>query len=203
MIEKIQEFLKSDKIKFLLFFTVVFSVFQLGRVSNPTKVLETQKVVIQEHEIIKVVEVEKIVEGKSKDLIENKRIHKEKIVEIKLDGTKIIKDITDINVDKTIKEVEVRFVDRINTIEKEKIVEKKIEIVKLLESKKSDWTVMAHLGTTFTELQPSTTIPYFNPILIGVEINRRIIGPIKTGLWVTSNTNFNNLSGGISVGVEF
>ncbi len=177
--------------------------FLFGKGNVQYEILEKEKIVIVEHEKLKVVEVEKIIIEKAKDTALAAHIHKERTEETRPDGTKIVKETTDTNIDKTIKETEVKFVDRTTVVEKEKIVEKKIETIREVSTKLPDWTVTARLGTTFTELKPSLTVPYFSPIVIGAEVDRRIIGPVKAGLWVQTTTTLDYVTGGIAVGVEF
>lgn len=194
--------IKSENIKYLFILLAGAALFLAGRHSTPPKVVEVIKEVVVEKEKLKVVEVEKIIIEKNKESNEAKRIHKERTEESRPDGTKIVKETTDINVDKTVKEVEVKFVDRVNTVEKEIIVEKKVEIEKIVENN-PDWTVTARLGTDFRNLKLSPLAPYVSPIIVGAEVDRRVVGPFKAGLWVHSSIDFNSVSGGLAVGADF
>lgn len=169
-----------------------------GRYSAPSKVVEVTKEVEVVKEVIKTVEVIKEVESKNKDLAENLKTHKERIEETKPDGTKTVKETVDTNVDRTVKEVEIRYVDK--TVEVEKIVEveKKVEVEKIVEKNKSDWEVLAKVGVDFLKL---SNVPF--PVTIGLEVDRRILGPLKVGVWVNTETTFHSVTGGLSVGIEF
>lgn len=198
---RIKEFLKSSIGHLALFALVIAGAFITGRYSAPVQVMETQKVVIQEHETIKVVEVEKTIIEKAKDITEGKSIHKERTEEVRPDGTKLTKETVDINIDRTIRETEIKFVDRTLTVEKE--VEKLVEVVKekIIVTKKPDWAVTARLGLALSELKLSTALA--NPLVVGVEVDRRVLGPVRIGLWADSNTTFSDVRGGLAVGMEF
>ena len=172
-----------------------------GRGDKEIQIVETQKVVIQE--VLKIVEVEKVVVNRGRDLNENKTIHKERTEEPRPDGTILVKETTDIGIDRTVKEVEVKYVDRYNITEKVVEVEKIVQVEKIIKPKAADWAVTARLGTSFTEFKPQLTVPYIDPLIVGIGVDRRILGPFKAGLWVNSTTKLDSVVGGISLGVEF
>jgi hypothetical protein len=180
------------KIGLILLFVIGAGFLGYWQGHSNVKIVQTEKIV--EHEVIKVVEVERKVT--EKNLNESKHIHKERVEETHLDGTKTVKETTDIGVERVVKEVEIKYVDRTNTVEK--IVEKQV-----LVNNSPDWTVSAKIGTSPTELKPSLVVPYFDPLILGVEVQRRIAGPFKGGVWVNTTSKLNTLSGGVSASMEF
>lgn len=168
--------------------------FFLGRQNAPEKIVEKEKVVE------KIVYKEKVEEKRETDtkVNEDKDIHEEKTIEIKPDGTKIIKVVTDTKTktDTVIKEKE--YIDRIVEKEVEKLVVKE----KIIENK-NDWIVSAKLGTNFNQLSPSLIAPYFSPIMVGVDVNRRIIGDVYVGAWGLTDTNLKNIQAGIQLTIQF
>jgi hypothetical protein len=77
---------------------------------------------------------------------------------------------------------------------KERIVEKIIEHERLVESKKPDWALIGRAGLAFDNLKP----------VYGVEIQRRILGPILLGLWAQGSTfGRAGSAGGLTVGFTF
>lgn len=187
----------------LVWAATLLVAFAFGKYMTPPQVIETQKVVVQEKEVLKVVEVEKKIIERVVDTTESKRIHKERTEETKPDGSKLVKETTDIGVDRTIKDVEVKFVDRTNTIERVVEVEKLVEVERRVEAHKPNWEVGVKFGTVFTEFSKELKSPYTNLMVVGVDVERRIAGPVKMGLWVDSNLAFDHVSGGLSASIEF
>lgn len=180
-----------------------FMSFFLGRSSVHSNITETTQTKIDEHSTTKVVDTSKSTDSKDTYSNENLHIHKERVEVTDKDGNKTVKETTDTDAAKTVHEVEIKYVDRTVTVEKE--VEKRVEVVKELkiETKKPDWHISLRAGTDFTQIKPSLTAPYFDPLLVGVTAERRIIGPVFAGIWGQSDTRFNNVSGGIVIGAEF
>lgn len=174
--------------------------FMVGRASIKPEIQVVEKQVIVEKEVLKVVEVEKTIVEKHFDSSFNKKIHYEKTEEIKADGTKLTKETRDENVDKVVKDVEVRFVDRTTTVDR--IVEKKIEVEKIVKvsTPLPDWSVAAKVGVSINNLLNPTL---GSPMVVGAEVDRRILGPFKTGAWVNTVTTFNQWSVGVSLIGEF
>lgn len=171
---------------------VAAGMFLWGRLSAPTKVVTINHTEELEKLKEQMAEVLKKLDTKTTDTQENKSVHTERTEEIRPDGTKFVKVVTDTNINRVIKEIEVKFVDRTTTVEKEVTKEVTVEITKIVESKKPDWTVTARAGID-NKLLP----------VVGLGVDRRILGPFKAGLWANSNTQFNSFSGGLSVSVEF
>lgn len=184
---------RSGLFPYLLLVVLLPVAFISGRYTAPVKIVEKRVEVTVE----KLVEVEKKTDTTKIDEELNKHTHKERTVEIKPDGTQVVKETTDTNTEKNTKEVEVKYVDR------EVVVEKKIEVTveKIVESGKPDWTVTARVGVDINRLLNPSVV---NPILVGVEIDRRIIGPFKAGVWVQENVTFNTWpTAGVAVSAEF
>jgi hypothetical protein len=63
---------------------------------------------------------------------------------------------------------------------------------------KADWHVSVLAGSDLNTFHVTPLAPYVSPILIGVSVERRVIGPFYMGTWAISNR-----TGGISLGVEW
>jgi hypothetical protein len=193
----------SGFLTIILVAIVGVATFSAGRYSAPTKVQTVEKQVVVTQEKVQIVQVEKASEDKTKDQNSQKHVHRERTETTSPDGTKVVKVVTDVNVDKTIKETDVKVVTVTNTVEKQVEIEKKVEVTKTIERARPDWFLSAKLGTNFSTLKVSATAPYINPLLIGVDGNRRIIGPLFLGLWALTSTDFKSISGGLSASMEF
>jgi hypothetical protein len=174
--------------------------FWAGRRTAPVETKYVEKQVIVEKEVIKTVEVEKKVDEKKKDEAVAKNVHKERTEVTHPDGTKEVKETVDVNATKVVKEVQIQYVDRIQTVEKVVEVEKKVEIEKVVKNPLPDWGVQARVGVDISAILNPTR---GGPVVIGLEVDRRIIGPFKAGVWAQTNTTFNQWQAGLSVGAEF
>jgi hypothetical protein len=176
--------------------------FILGRytVVPKTNIEYVEKQVVVEKEVVKIVEVTKTIVERVHDSVTEKRVHKERTEETRPDGTKIVRETEDINVEKVVKDVDVKYVDRTNTVEKQVDKEVKVEVIKIVKTPLPDWELAAKVGVNINNLLNPTL---GSPVVVGAEIDRRIIGPFKAGVWVTTNTTFNNWQAGLSVNGEF
>lgn len=59
---------------------------------------------------------------------------------------------------------------------------------------KPQWRVSLLAGASLR----SPLLPVYGPLVLGVEVNRRLLGPLWVGLWAQTGG-----SGGISLGIEF
>lgn len=141
----------------------------------------------------------------------HEKYHKVVVETTNVDGSKTKTTTIDRNVDtvvaETKREVEVKVVE----VEKQVIVtqtetiEKRVEVEKLVEVKPvlPNW----HVGV-LAGVAPRFDSPVESPIMVGLEVERRLIGPVFMGGWVMGGspvTGFKvtNAAVGLKVGVEF
>ena len=199
----IKEWFKKQGVWLVVLVVLVGAAFIVGRYTVKADVIVTEKVVVQTKTEVQIVEVEKKIIERVVDSQYSKNVHKERTEESRPDGTKLVKEVTDIGVEKTIKDVRVEFVDRTTTVEKTVEVEKIVEKEKIVKGHQPDWTVSVKLGTEFLHMKVEPTAPWLNPLIIGVGVDRRILGPFKMGLWADTDAKFSRLGGGLSVSGEF
>jgi hypothetical protein len=197
--------------KYLIFavFQVVLlvGVFFTGRSSAPPQIQEVERTVYVDRVVTK--EVEKVVEKKVEvEKIVYRNIYKDETVKekettTKPDGTVTVTERETVNKD-TINEGSVensREIVKVVEVEKlvEKLVYKEKEVVKYTDH---EWDIDVRIGTNFTGLSVTPTAPYVNPIILGLDVERKIIGPFNAGLWVQTS-HFKTVEGGVSVSVQF
>jgi hypothetical protein len=185
------------------------TAFAVGRYTVPTKI-ETKEVQVE-----KQVVVTKIDDTKLEQLIEQNRsfqsqlselkksIHREKWAVTHVDGSKEEKSTEDINISRTVQTTQIQYVDRVETktetkyvdrvVEKEKVVEK----TKVVTAEKPQWDVKLLVGADLKNLAVAQGLTT-GPFTFGAEVDRRILGPIKVGVFGLSNGTV-----GAGVGVEF
>lgn len=175
-----------------------------GRYLAPTKVE------VREVEREKTVVVEKINEKKLEELTLQirttlasfeqlkKSIHKEKTKTTHPDGRVEEKEVVDINVDRTVQTTQVKEVEKQVVVVQERLVDRIVEVdrvvekEKIVETKRPDWRVGVLAGPNLTDFKEGLKI------VGGVEIQRRLFGPIYVGGFGMSNGVV-----GLSAGVEF
>lgn len=165
------------------------------QIEEKTKVVEVEKQVVVVQEKVRV----EVVKVKDTQVVE--RWHREKTEEKRPDGTVLTKEVEDKNIDTLIKEkensvqVKVVEVEKQVLVEKEKIVEKKLTL--------PDWHVgaLVGVGPNFEQINNTT-------ISVGLEAERRIIGPVWVGGWFMANSavgafKMQNPTVGLKIGVQF
>jgi hypothetical protein len=174
---------------------LLVGAFLAGRYTTPVKVQEkvVEKVVVQE----KIVTVE--VDKKNTDEDQKKDTHTVVVVVKKKDGSTITTETKDTHADDQKHEVEIKYVDRVVN----RVVEKEVTVTKTIDRILPQWSVTAKVGTTFNQLKPSLAPPYFQPLLVGVDVDRRILGPIWFGMWGLTDLKLNAISAGVAVKLEF
>lgn len=166
-----------------------------GRYVAPEKVVVTEKLVKVEVEKVVVQERTKTEVKVVRVQDERRRLHKEETERKWANGTQERKVVTDENVDKTVREQEIKYVDRQVVVEKEKRVEVAVEKEKLVERKRPDWRAGALVGYSLPV--PELGLGVSN-LALGLEVERRIAGPISVGAWgLTSG------QAGLMLNVEF
>lgn len=140
--------------------------FSAGRFSAPLKVeeREVERVVYRD----RVVEVEKIVEVQAK--AETKIVYRDRVV--KPDG-----EVHEREVERTdTREDTSRVADSKREAEREATRERVVEKVVTL---RPDWRVGVLAGATWRE----PAIPLAGPLVLGAQVDRRIIGGLSVGVW--------------------
>lgn len=163
------------------------------------KIEEKTKIEYVEKQVVVVQEKVQIVHVKDTTVVE--RWHREKTETKTPDGTVVTKEIEDKNIDTHTKEntetVKVVEVTKEVVVEKEVVKEVKIDPVL------AQWHVGALVGVAPRFDNPATT-----PIMLGVEAERRILGPIWLGGWVMAGSpvtafGITNAAVGLKVAGEF
>ncbi|CAB4127303.1 hypothetical protein UFOVP75_129 [uncultured Caudovirales phage] len=180
---------------------LLFGGYAFGRYATPPNVVihETVKTVEVEKQVV--VEKEKIVYQKVHDTDQKKNVHVE-VVEIKHpDGTVETHKTADDKTGTVSHEAAVQYVDRIVEKEVVKYVDREIEKKVEVSSPKPDWRVAPLIGVNGPSALGILGGKPFNALQdlsLGVEVERRIIGPVSVGAWAVSSGQ-----GGLSVAVEF
>lgn len=155
--------------KISIYLAILAAVFLIGRYSRPSKIITKTEI----KEIVKIVEVEK------------KKVDKDVVTEIieitKPDGTKEKKTVI---VDKSKEESEkTKLTEKEKAINKEKIVENG-----------ENWSARVMAGTQFDSISNFTK----NGIILGLGVDRKIIGPFTAGVFMLTNKTV-----GVSIGAGF
>lgn len=174
----------------------------VGFFAKPAKVTEKEKIVYQDREVTKTVEVEKKVDTKNTDLDQKKATHTVEVAVTKPDGSKTVTTTTDENLNTQVKEVEIQYVDRVKEVEVTKEVIKTVEVEKTTENQ-ANWHAAFLIGTSTQNFSITPTAPWVNPLILGLDVDRRVLGPVSLGLWVQTTSKFNSIAGGLSVGASW
>lgn len=186
---------------------IMAGVFFAGRYTAPPKIQEVERTVYVDRVVVK--EVEKIVEKKVEvEKIVYRNIYKnettkEKSTTTKPDGTVEVVERETANRD-TINEGSVESSkENVKVVEVEKVVEKLVykdrEVVKYASP---EWDIDLRVGTSTKNFAVSPVAPYVQPIILGVDVERKILGPVNAGLWIQT-THFQTVEGGASISVQF
>jgi hypothetical protein len=174
------------------------------------RIVETERLVQVVKEDKRVDELLNQMDKLNKDYQEMKnsqtheKYHKEHTETRNTDGTVVIKDTIDKNVDSVVQETKHEVEVRVVEVEKQVVVtqtvtvEKEVFKEKIVEPVQAQW----HLGV-LAGLQPQFKPLAVGPFSFGVEVERRIIGPVFVGIWGTANTGFQNMQVGAKISVEF
>jgi len=198
MWEKIKSFLPQLGIMLgvLLVGIVIGWFVKPTQIEEKIRTVEVEKQVVVVHEQVRV----EVVHVKDTQVVE--RWHREKTEETKPDGTKIAKEVEDRNIDSIVKEKENSTQVQVVTVEKQVVVEKE----KIVERKPilPNWHVGALVGVA-----PRFDSPTETPVLVGLEVERRVIGPFFAGAWVMGGSpviggfKVTNASFGLKLGMDF
>lgn len=170
---------------------------------DQVKIEEKLKLVEVIKEVVVVQEKVRVEVVKVKDVQVVERWHREKKEEKKPDGSVIYSEIEDRNIDSVLKEkensVEVKVVEveKQVIVEREKIVEKKIEPVL------NNWNVGAYVG-----FAPDFSVLTNSAVVVGLQGSRRIYGPFWLGAYVDAQipivgvTTLKNPSLGVQFAID-
>lgn len=174
----------------------------IGWFMKPTQVEEKIKTVEVEKQVVVVQEKVRVEVVHVKDTQVVERWHREKTEETKPDGTKIAREVEDRNIDTLVKEKENSTQVQVVTVEKQVVVEKETLVEKrpIL----PNW----HVGI-LAGVAPRFDVPVETPLLLGLEVERRIAGPFFAGVWVMGGSpvvtgfKLTNASVGLKIGADF
>jgi len=158
--------------------------------------VEKQVVVVQEKVRVEVVRV--------KDTQVAERIHKERTEEKRTDGTVIVKETEDHNIDSVVKEHENTIQVKVVEVTKEVVVERIVLKEKTVTPVLPNW----HLGI-LAGVAPRLDSPAETPVMVGLEVERRILGPLFVGGWamggspVVGTPKLVNFAAGLKIGASF
>lgn len=178
-----------------------------GRYASPEKVVVTEKIKVVEKEVVvRVVETEKVLDA-IKNVSQQKNIKTVKVTEKKPDGTVTVREEKS-DTSKTDSQTKVKEEEKTKaaeTIIKEVIVEK--EVTKTIERSRPNWSLALQPGFDVAGAlgygSPYSLLPVSDNFLLrhailGVSVERRLLGPLSTGLWANSSG-----AGGITIRLEF
>ncbi len=173
----------------------------IGSCNGPERVIEKEKIVESKKTKEENKEKEVVVDKKEEKKDEVKIQWKERIVIVKPDGTRIEKESTKETDAKTEVKVETKIVEKEKIVYKDVIVTKEVEKYKETINRKN-WDVSVKVGLGVTDFKLSPQAPYLTPVILGVGVDRRVVGPFKAGLWIQTK-QFSDFSAGLSLGLEF
>ncbi len=166
---------------------------------DQVKVEEKVKVVEVEKQVVVVQERVRVETVKVKDTSVTERYHREKTTSP--DGT--IREIEDRNIDavakETVREEKIKLVE----VEKQVLVDRVVDKVVRIDPVLAQWKAGVLAGVA-----PRFDTPSNTAIMAGLEVERRLAGPVWVGVWVVGGSqiqqfSLTNVSAGIKLGVEF
>jgi hypothetical protein len=167
------------------------------RVEEKLKVVEVTKevVVVQEQVRVEVVKV--------KDVQIVDRWHREKTEETRPDGTKLVKEVEDRNIDSVLKEKETATEVRVVEVEKQVVVDRIVDREVKIEPVLPKWHLGAMVGVA-----PRFDIPTETAIMAGISAEHRVAGPFWMGAYVMAGTPTyafkpTAVNAGLKLGFEF
>lgn len=193
--------LKEHGPKILLFVLVLVAGIGIGWYVKPDVVKVEEKTKIVETKVLDEVLMEQEIAKRVKEIESHMEVKVVTKWVVKPDGTKETTETKETKTDTKEKETEDKSKETVKIVKeieyKDKIVEKTVTPVL------AQWHVGALVGVAPRFDSPATT-----PIMVGVEAERRIVGPVFLGVWAMAGspvTTFNvtNAAIGLKVGFEF
>lgn len=180
----IKEFFAQHRNKILTgaaFLAMLVLAYATGRYLQPANVVEKEKVVTRVEIQEKI--VEKVVEKKVYVEVEAKVVHKETTTVKGKDGTETTKTVEDTKSDTHKNGEDTKTADKVVERVVEKVVIKEVE--KIVTAAKPNWRLGPMVGVDLrTALGgPPQLIPQLGPMVIGVQVERRVLGPISLGVY--------------------
>jgi len=162
------------------------------RVEEKVRVETMEKQVVVTHETVRV----EVVKVKDSQVVE--RWHREKTETKSPDGTVVKKETEDRNIDTIVKEKENNTQVQVVEVEKKVYVDREVTHEKIVTPVLANWHVSALVGAPVRLPLPNLS----TDLVLGVEAERRVMGPFWGGLWTTGNLN-GGFQGGVKLGVQF
>ncbi len=168
------------------------------KIEEKIKVVEVEKQVVVQHETVRV----EVVRVKDTSVIE--RWHREKTETKSPDGTVVLKEVEDKNIDTIVHDKENNTEVKVVEVIKEVVVEKVVVQEKVITPMLAQWHLGVLVGTA-----PRFDSPTDTPLLLGIEAERRIVGPVFAGAWVMAGSpvvgafRVTNAAVGLKMGFEF
>lgn len=183
--------------------------FATGRYTVPTKIEEKVKikdttVVVEKIDTKRLEELSTQIQRALSQLEQIKTsIHREKISTTYPDGRIELSETEDINIDRTVKTVDVLQVEKQVVVVEEKIVEKQVLVtkeidkLKIVTAQKPQWKLTPMVGVNLADIRVAQSLTS-GPFVFGGSISKRIVGPVFVGVWGLSSGQV-----GIQATVEF
>jgi hypothetical protein len=168
------------------------------KVEEKVKVVEVEKQVVVVKEVLKV----EIVRVKDTQIVD--RWRREKTETQMPDGTLTKREVEERNIDTVVKEKETKAEVKVVEVVKEVVVEREKVVEKRTEPVLPNWHAGALVGAA-----PRFDQPLATPVMVGLEVERRVAGPVWLGGWaiggspVVGGFALTNVAVGLKVGMEF
>lgn len=168
------------------------------KVEEKLKVVEVEKQVVVVKEVVKV----EVVRVKDTQIVD--RWRREKTETQMPDGTLTKREVEERNIDTVVKEKETKAEVKVVEVVKEVVVEREKVVEKRTEPVLPNWHAGALVGAA-----PRFDQPLATPVMVGLEVERRVAGPVWLGGWaiggspVVGGFALTNVAVGLKVGMEF
>jgi len=168
------------------------------RVEEKIKVVEVVKEVVVAKEVVRV----EVVRVKDTQVVD--RWRREKTETQDPDGTVTKREVEERNIDTVVKEKETKAEVKVVEVIKEVVVDREKVVEKQIEPVLPNWHAGALVGVA-----PRFDQPLATPVMVGLEVERRVTGPVWLGGWaiggspVVGGFALTNVAVGLKVGMEF
>lgn len=168
------------------------------KVEEKVKVVEVEKQVVVAKEVVRV----EVVRVKDTQIVD--RWRREKTETQTPDGTLTKREVEERNIDTVVKEKETKAEVKVVEVVKEVVVDREKVVEKRIEPVLPNWHAGALVGAA-----PRFDQPLATPVMVGLEVERRVAGPVWLGGWaiggspVVGGFALTNVAVGLKVGMEF